>query len=281
MIKDVMVRLDGTAGDDLRIGTAESIVRLFDGRLIGLYVNVLPSWIAPAETDPAAAYAATAELLQAAHEAANYIEDRLLNRLDDLRLKQKAELRRFDVFSHDEADVTAREARSADVFVALRPNGKAAGVLHEPEHLVEGVLFGSGRHLCLVPPESQPNPDFHRIMIAWNGSRESARAMAESMPYLHNASKVSVVIVDDKRSPTILGDRAVNHLKHHGIEAQLHATTRGNADVGEKLLSEIRRTRSDVVVMGGFGHSRLREWIFGSTTSEVLHQSPVPVLVAH
>src|SRR5207248_8434775 len=115
----------------------------------------------------------------------------------------------------------SREARSADTFVALRPNGRP----QEPERLVESVLFGSGRHLFLVPDGKVPNPTFDRIVVAWNGSRESARALAEAMPYLHKAKEVMVVVVDRER-PTeeqaLLGTDAAVHLQHHGIDAALH-----------------------------------------------------------
>jgi hypothetical protein len=87
-----------------------------------------------------------------------------------------------------------REARSADTFVALRPNGSM-----DPERLVEGVLFGSGRHLYLVPEAERPKIDFDRILVAWNGSRESARALAEGMPFLYEANEVTVVVMTDKR----------------------------------------------------------------------------------
>jgi hypothetical protein len=88
------------------------------------------------------------------------------------------------VLADDIANIAAREARSADTFVALRPNGAM-----DPERLVEGVLFGSGRHLFLVPETERPKIAFDRILVAWNGSGESARALAEAMPFLYGANE--------------------------------------------------------------------------------------------
>ena len=141
MIKDVMLRLDGTAGDEVRLAAGNDIAELFDSQVIGLFLNILPVVIA-AEDGIGAARAA--ELLQAAREAGDKVEARLRERLN--RLQKPVELRRFDILSDAAENVVAREARAADTFVALRPNGAP----QEPEHLVESVLFGSGRHLFLV-----------------------------------------------------------------------------------------------------------------------------------
>ena len=132
MIKDVMVRLDGTAADELRLAAANDIADLFQSQVIGLFLNVLPVVIA-AEDGIGAIRAA--ELLQKAREAGDSIEARLTQRL--ARLQKPMELRRFDILNDAAGDVAAREARAADTFVALRPNGAS----QEPEYLVESVLF--------------------------------------------------------------------------------------------------------------------------------------------
>ena len=93
---------------------------------------------------------------------------------------------------------------------------------HEPEHLVKSVLFGSGRHLFLVPSRKPEKVIFERIVLAWNGSREAARALAEALPYLQKAKEVTVLVVDNEPPIELnatLGVDAVKHLKHHGINA--------------------------------------------------------------
>jgi nucleotide-binding universal stress UspA family protein len=228
---------------------------------------------------------AAAELLEKAHAAGDRVEAASAERL--ARLGKPAEIRRFDVSSDETATIAARQARLADAFVALRPNGNS----QEPERFVEGVLFGSGRHILLVPegtllvPEgTRPKAAFDHILIAWNGSRESARALAEAMPYLHKAKKVTVVVVDDEpptEARALLGNEAANHLKHHGIDADVHHLKCRTGDIGSTLIAEARQRKADLVVMGGYGHSRLREWLLGGVTYELLHRAPVPLLVAH
>jgi nucleotide-binding universal stress UspA family protein len=275
MIKDVMLRLDGTAGDEVRLAAGNDIAELFDSQVIGLFLNILPVVIA-AEDGIGAARAA--ELLQAAREAGDKVEARLRERLN--RLQKPVELRRFDILSDAAENVVAREARAADTFVALRPNGAP----QEPEHLVESVLFGSGRHLFLVPNRRPTKTAFNRIMLAWNGSRESARALAEALPYLHNAAEAAVVVVDDEpplEARAILGSDAVKHLKHHAVNADLNRVRMRDNDVGMTLIAEARRLKADLIVMGAYGHSRVREWLLGGATYTLLHKAPIPLLIAH
>jgi nucleotide-binding universal stress UspA family protein len=275
MIKDVMVRLDGTSADEVRLAAADDIAEYFDSHIIGLFLNVLPFFVPP-EAEGAAALASV-QMLERAREFGDETEAMLTKRL---RLLQKpVELRRFDVFSDTIGEIAAHEARSADTFVGLRPNGSS----REPENIVEAVLFGSGRHLFLLPEREPVAHVFGHILIAWNESREAARAVAEAMPYLRKAEKVSVIVVDDDEpveSQAVIGRDLIEHLLHHGVGGGL-VHVRKSGPVGSTLVAEARQRQADLVVMGGYGHSRLRQWLLGGATFDMMHHSPVPLLVAH
>ena len=272
MIKDLMVSLEGTSADDVRLAAVEALASLFDAHITGLFLSTMPPL---SETDGAGL---GSTVLDRAREVAALTEKTIAEKLT--RLNRPAEVRRIDVLSDDIAETASREARGVDAFVALRPNGGP----EDPEQLVEGVLFGSGRHLFLIPDGQVPRPEFRSVLVAWNGSRESARALSEAMPYLSRAKAITVVVVDEGH-PTelqaLVGHDAVRHLKHHGLEARLRRVLDREHDVGRALVEEAERLEADLMVMGGYGHSRIREMLLGGVTQELLHSAPLPLVIAH
>jgi nucleotide-binding universal stress UspA family protein len=278
MIKDIMVRLDGTSGDIARLAAVNQIAEIFEGHITGLFFNVLPPLVPDGLNDAGGDQAA--KLLEAARKAGDIFEATALERLT--RLQQPTHLRRFDVIGDGAiADTALSLARAADTFVALRPNGR----WNEPEGLIENLLYGAGRHLFLVPDDQKTMAPFDNVVVAWNGSRESARALSESLPYLHQARRVGVVVVVEGEHPTeataLMGNDAVQHLRHHGIHAVKYRATGEEDEVADVLIAECHSLGANLLVMGSYGHSRLRELLPGSTTSQVLRRSPLPLLIAH
>lgn len=274
MIKDVMVSLDGTDADERRIAAVGEIAEYFDAQVIGLFLIALPLLV-PAEWEGLSA-AQTAEMLEQARRVGESLATRARDRLATLPVP--ASLRRIEVLEGSQGEAAARAARDADVFVGLRPNGTAAG----RGQLLERVLFEGGRHLFLAPETRAGANGFDRILLAWNGSREATRAAAEAMPYLVKADTVDVVVVQDPDpDPQINGTDLVKHLQHHGVGAFLREVTPRAGGVATTLLAEANERGADLIVTGGYGHSRLREWLLGGVTYQLMHEATAPLLMAH
>jgi nucleotide-binding universal stress UspA family protein len=263
MIKDILVRLDGTPQDDIRLAAIDQIATIFASHITGLYFN-LQSPLTSGE---------------AAKEDGDAVEAAAMVRLR--RLQQDAHLRRFDLAGEEDVPDTAMlPARTADVFVGLCPDSRSSN----PERLIERVLFRAGRYLFLVPNDLEALSFWKHAIVAWNGSRETARALAEAMPYLHQAEKVGLLVVEGE-NPTeadlLMGNDAVQHLRHHGIDAVKYRAFGEEDETAGVLIEECRKLHANLLVMGSYGHSALHELLPGSTTSRLLRRSPIPLIVAH
>ncbi|NBJ13114.1 universal stress protein [Microvirga arsenatis] len=148
--------------------------------------------------------------------------------------------------------------------------------------LIDALLMDSGRPLVIVPPGQEV---FHakRIIVAWDGSGRAARAAADALPFLRAAETVEVVaVVGEKDLPaSVTGADIAPHLTRHGVNVQVQTLPAQEGDVAETLRSHATLTRADMIVMGGYVHSRLRELVFGGVTQSLLKQSPVPLFMAY
>jgi nucleotide-binding universal stress UspA family protein len=150
---------------------------------------------------------------------------------------------------------------------------------------VEDLIFSTGRPVLVVPPTYAGSAIGDRVAIAWNSSREAARAQADAMGILSEAASVSLVTVVDPsmsdRETGVLEVDAGRLLARHGIELEAHTVHRGSTPVGEALHGWLHEQQMDLVVMGAYGHSRLREMVLGGATRWMLGHSTIPVLMSH
>ena len=134
--------------------------------------------------------------------------------------------------------------------------------------IAESALFQSGRPLIVVPYIQKAPLKLDRVMVCWDGSRQAARAIADAMPLLEKAGKVELVIVANERGKEdeIEGADMGQHLARHGLKVDVKRIPSGNIDVADALLSHAADSGADFIVMGGYGHSRLREFVLGGVT---------------
>jgi nucleotide-binding universal stress UspA family protein len=174
-------------------------------------------------------------------------------------------------------ELLAEHGRLADLIVlaALRAE-TASGQLRER---LATALFNSARPVLLVPATGL-NGSVREIVVAWNGSAESTRALNGAMPLLLNADQVHVVTAATPRTAAERGAALAEYLGWHGLVCEVHPLY-PEAEVGAALLARARELGADLLVMGGYGRSRMRERIFGGVTRHVLDHCDLPVLIAH
>jgi nucleotide-binding universal stress UspA family protein len=180
----------------------------------------------------------------------------------------------------------ARHARHADLTVVGRANAEVGGT--DDALLAETAFMDSGRPALVVPPDggggtwSLPP---RRAVVAWDGSREAARAAGDALPLLRLADHVTVLIVDERDMNGHPGERPgaglAAHLARHEVRAEVLEARSDGASVGEAILAQARTVGADLMVMGGYGHSRLREMMLGGVTRHMLERTTVPILFSH
>lgn len=147
--------------------------------------------------------------------------------------------------------------------------------------LIDGILFGSGRPLIVVPP-GRAAFSARRVVVAWDGSAQAARAANDALPLLRAAEAVEIVSVVGEKdlSASVDGAEFAPHLARHGVRVSVNDLSVVD-DVAETLRMEAGLFRADLLVMGAYRHSRLQEWFLGGVTQSLLNRSPVPLFLAH
>jgi nucleotide-binding universal stress UspA family protein len=192
--------------------------------------------------------------------------------------------------SFDARMIGASLAGSADTFGAMARRfdlsviGQGEPDKAAPEEIIiEGALFGSGRPVIVVPYIQKNGLKLDRVVVAWDGSRNAARAIGDAMPLFRKANAVEVVIVASERpkSDEVAGADIGHHLARHGLKVEVKRIVATETDVADTLLSHVADTAADLMVMGGYGHSRLREFVLGGATRGILSSMTIPVLMSH
>jgi nucleotide-binding universal stress UspA family protein len=168
---------------------------------------------------------------------------------------------------------------AADLIVVPRAIGEEA----LGRASLEAVLLESGRPI-MIPAAAATSANFERIAVAWKPTPQAARALAAAMPFLARAKEIVVITVEEQAEERPgerdQADRLVRNLAWHGLAATTLRLKPGPEGAAATLLAGVG-DRADLLVMGGYGHSRLREWVFGGFTQLMLANAPLPVLIAH
>jgi nucleotide-binding universal stress UspA family protein len=145
----------------------------------------------------------------------------------------------------------------------------------------ERVVLESGRPTLMIPYAGDFERVGGRVLVAWNATREAARAVADTLPLLVRAEQVVVLEIDPAEGRMAPGPGLVAHLRRHGVEAEARHTVSAGIALGEILLSTIADAGSDLLVMGAYGHSRVHELALGGVTRTILEEMTIPVVMSY
>jgi nucleotide-binding universal stress UspA family protein len=275
-LREIVLFIDGGTAATGILEFAGTLAKQHGARLIGIFVQPAPA-ISNAESfargagirDVAEAHESVLEGVEERYRAAF---DKVVRR-DELR----SEWRSLRHFSSD----VAVNAYYADLVIVARP-GSAAPSENLPG-LAESLVLSSGRPIILFPPDAKVS-QVRRILVAWNTTREAIRAASDALPLLTRAEAVDVMVIDHQRHREAHGQEPgadiARHLARHGARVQVQRLSSGGKDIGQLMLSQAAAFKADLLVMGAYGHSQLREWAFGSVTRTVLYQADFPVLMS-
>lgn len=303
-IRDIVVHLGPDARSLVRLDVAVGLAKAHDGRIVGVFAKADPEvprfWLAPMGETWVAELRAMVEKQVAASEAAF-----------KTRMKQEGLPGEWRVMTGLPAAVMSVCARYGDLTVVGQT---------DPDELAYGdptpdrVVLGSGGPVLVVPYVGDVKPVGRRVLVAWNGTREAARAVRDALPILERAEIVIVYAVNPPDDRHLAGAEICTHLARHGVKAEAAHTVLGaegdavapslstvgdfgfqehgawtlsrhpaigDIGVGDALLNAVAENGIDLLVMGAYGHSRVRELILGGATQHVMKSMTVPVLMSN
>jgi len=176
-----------------------------------------------------------------------------------------------------ESHVVADYGRMFDLIVVRRAASHAAT---DWRQTYEAAIFESGRPVLLAPL-TPPAALGSNIVIAWNGSTETARTIALGLPLLANATTVTILTIEDGTVPGPTAEAVHDYLLRHGIAAGMRHIAPEGRSLGDAILAEADTLGADLLFKGAYTHTRIRQMIFGGATADVISKSPLPVLMAH
>ena len=273
--KTILVHIDPGKRCAVRVDAAIRLAREHDAHLVALF--------AAAPFEPPGYV--LAEMGAAVLEAERRAVANAMARTESEFIKQASVggLRNIEwrTATGDPADAMILHARYADLAVIGQSDSSDGSNIAAdfPERLV----LGAGRPVLILPSAGSFPTIGKRILVAWSLSREATRAVTDAIPMLRLADAVHVMAVNPRRDEhgEVPGADIGLYLARHGVNVQVKTDQGAEIDVGNELLSRAADLDADLIVMGGYGHSRLKEWVLGGATRTILASMTAPVLMSH
>ncbi|HWB49505.1 MAG TPA: universal stress protein [Stellaceae bacterium] len=289
MIKTILVRAGDDAASAAAYAAAGGVARRFGAHVDALHVRLDPVEVAVAMSTEGAGGTLLQGMIDSLERDANageakaqarfgaFCADAGLAFVAEPAMRGEGPSAMFHVETGQEARWMCAYGRTADLVVASRgvPGDDAAA-----RSTLEALLLETGRPL-LIPAAATPAPGASdRVAIAWKATPEAARAVAFAMPFLMHAAEVTILTVEEEEGQRDEAARLIRFLGWHGITARSERLTAGSDGAAATLLTAAK-AKNGLLVMGGYGHTRLREWVFGGFTQHALDHAELPVLMTH
>ena len=269
--KDIVVHVAQDERSPARLDAAAGLAELFEGRVTGVYA--LPRLNVPGyasfEISPEVYKRLDTEQRSLAEKAEAQFSERMA------KSTQPSEWR---LVTGEPADVVTMSARYANIAIV----GQTAPDDQRSIPVADDVVLNAGCPVLVWPYAGSFGVDPETIMLAWNGTRESKRALADALPLLQRARKVIAFGIDTGDGKHIPGADVSTHLARQGVNVETqHTVASSGIDAGDLLLSAVSDAGAEFLVMGAYGHRRLREVLLGGATRDVLREMTVPVVMSH
>jgi nucleotide-binding universal stress UspA family protein len=286
MIKTILVPATGSDRDSAVFASALAVARAFDAHLEFLHVRPDPAAMAVSMAADGGGATMVGSLITRLEDEADQREKKARQLFQSFCERERLALREVPSDPSGPSGQWHREigaepywvveyGHAADIIVIGR-SGQSDVALDT----IEAALVDSGRPL-LIPPAAPLVSVPETVVIAWKATREAARAVTAALPFLRSARQIVVMTVAEGQSATeYAAERLMAGLRWHGVPVSVQHLQPAGHNAADALLTAARE-HAALVVMGGYGHSRLREWIFGGFTLHVLRAAEVPVLMAH
>lgn len=284
-IRKLLLPLTGTAAGEAALSTALLIARVWNAHVTALHVRVDSRDVAPLAGEGLSG-AMIEEMMSATEKesserahAVRAMFDRFVAQHDvivqEARAGAECATASFAAVTGREEDLVAQQARLADVTVVPHPD---AGEDVSSSDALHAVLFDSGRPV-LISPRTAPTTVGSRICLGWNGTAESASAVFAALPWLKRAEAVRILSAEGYQRRGPAAPELAAYLALHGVHPDIVMFQPINGVVGAGLLAAARDFGCNLLAMGAYSHSRLRQLILGGVTRHVLENSDLPVMM--
>lgn len=269
-MKSIVLHIQDDTGFEARFQAALDIVRAAQGHLTCLYVTPINAYVA---FDNFGGVFVMNDVLKQLEDNKAELQARV-----EARLKGEGVSWNYVESTADPAQAIVGHSALCDLIVMSHPVGKKqTGAAHA---LVGDVVMGASTPVLLVPDTIKAFDPAGTALIAWNGSFEAGHALRAALPLLAGAADVHIVSVSEGGDQTFPSIAASEYLALHGIKSEFHERQSDGGGVGSALMEAARLLGAQYLVMGAYGHSRAREYLFGGVTRDLLKDSPVPLLLA-